>query len=127
MAPGEEAPLQGHTDPMVEVHAKGMIVSDGPLSRPVPVSLRYDPDVEPATVRFVFPGGTAWTFPRALLEAGLRAPARRGDVGIWPCGRVQTVVELHSAGAVAMVQFDSTALLRFLRRTYAVTASPMTR
>ncbi|MFI6103549.1 SsgA family sporulation/cell division regulator [Streptomyces sp. NPDC051310] len=111
----------------VEVHAKGLIVNDGPLSRPVPVALRYDPGAEPTMVRLDFPGGTSWVFPRTLLEAGLRAPARRGDMGVWPCGRVQTVVELHSSGGVAMVQFDSSVLLRFLRSTYAVTASSVTR
>ncbi|MET9426792.1 SsgA family sporulation/cell division regulator [Streptomyces sp. NPDC003036] len=116
---------------MVEIHAKGLIVDDGPLSRPVPVALRCDPsDAEgdgSATVRLVFPEGTTWTFPRAVLERGLRAPARHGDIGVWPCGRVQTVVELHTSGDVAMVQFDSSALLRFLRRTYAITASHVTR
>lgn len=110
-------------DHEVEDHAKGRIISDAPLSRPVPVALRYDPDSTPATVRFVFPGGIEWSFPRALLESGLRAPIRRGDIGVWPCGRVQTVVEFHTADGVAVVQFDTTALLRFLKHTYAVTAS----
>ncbi|MEU9982040.1 SsgA family sporulation/cell division regulator [Streptomyces sp. NPDC050856] len=104
--------------PRVETRAKGLIVSDGPLSRPVPVALRYDPDAGPDTVRLVFPGGTEWSFPRELLEAGLRAPVRHGDIGVWPCGRVQTVVELHVPDGVAMVQFDSPVLLRFLRRTH---------
>ncbi|WP_418957522.1 SsgA family sporulation/cell division regulator [Streptomyces tritici] len=113
--------------PTVEDHAKGRIVTDAPLSRAVPVALSYDPAVDPAVVRFVFPGDVAWTFPRALLESGLRAPARRGDVGVWPCGRVQTVVEFHSPDGVAVVQFDSAALLRFLRHTYAVSTSLPTR
>ncbi|MFF6778479.1 SsgA family sporulation/cell division regulator [Streptomyces sp. NPDC012637] len=106
----------------VEDHARGRIISDAPLSRPVPVALRFDPGFEPATVRFVFPGNIEWSFPRALLETGLRAPARRGDIGVWPCGRVQTVVEFHTDDGVAVVQFDTTALLRFLRHTYAVGA-----
>lgn len=108
--------------PRVEVYARGLIVTDEPLSRSVRVALRYEPDAEPATVRMVFPGGTVWTLPRALLEAGLRSPTRRGDVEVWPCGRVQTVVEHHeSGGTAAVVQFDSSALRRFLRHTYAVT------
>lgn len=111
----------------VEDHARGRIVTDAPLSRPVPVALRYDADFSPATVRFVFPGDIEWSFPRSLLETGLRGPARRGDIGVWPCGRVQTVVEFHGGDGVAVVQFDTTALMRFLRHTYAATASATTR
>ncbi|WP_329119585.1 SsgA family sporulation/cell division regulator [Streptomyces sp. NBC_01353] len=110
-------------DRAVVDHAKGRIITDAPLSRPVPVALRFDPEATPATVRFVFPGNIEWSFPRALLETGMRAPTRRGDIGVWPCGRVQTVVEFHTTDGVAVVQFDTTALLRFLKHTYAVTAS----
>ena len=111
----------------VEDHARGRLISDAPVARAVPVALRYDPGFSPETVRFVFPGAVEWSFPRALLETGMRTPTRRGDIGIWPCGRVQTVVEFHTAHGVAVVQFDTTALLRFLRHTYAVTASTTTR
>ncbi|MER6099447.1 SsgA family sporulation/cell division regulator [Streptomyces sp. NPDC001728] len=114
-------------DREVDDHAKGRIISDAPLSRPVPVSLRYDPGFSPATVRFGFPGAVEWSFPRALLETGLRAPTRRGDIGVWPCGRVQTVVELHTDDGVTVVQFDTDALLRFLRHTYAAGTSLSTR
>ncbi|MFJ8662291.1 SsgA family sporulation/cell division regulator [Streptomyces sp. NPDC093795] len=113
-------------DREVDDHAKGRIISDAPLSRPVPVALRYDPDSSPATVRFVFPHDVEWSFPRTLLENGLRAPARRGDIEVWPCGRVQTVVEFHTDDGVAVVQFDTAALLRFLRHTYAAGASMST-
>ncbi|MEX0171918.1 SsgA family sporulation/cell division regulator [Streptomyces sp. LMG1-1-1.1] len=113
-------------DREVDDHAKGRIISDAPLSLPVPVHLRYDPASSPATVRFGFPGPVEWSFPRALLETGLRAPTRRGDIGVWPCGRVQTVVELHTEDGVTVVQFDTTALLRFLRHTYAAGASMTT-
>ncbi|MBD0710781.1 MULTISPECIES: SsgA family sporulation/cell division regulator [unclassified Streptomyces] len=106
-------------DRPVEDRAKGRIISDAPLSRPVPVSLRYDPGSAPATVRFGFPDAVEWSFPRSLLEKGLRAPTRRGDIEVWPCGRVQTVVELHTADGVTVVQFDSQTLRRFLRHTYA--------
>lgn len=111
----------------VVVHTKALIVTDGPLSRPVPVALRYEPAGPEPVVRLCFPGGTDWSFPRALLETGLRAPARDGDFGVWPCGRVQTIVEFHAPEGVAVVQFDSSALLRFLRRTYATTTSTVTR
>ncbi|MEU1076604.1 MULTISPECIES: SsgA family sporulation/cell division regulator [unclassified Streptomyces] len=110
--------------PAVEEHARARIVSDAPHHRPVPVALRYDPAADPLTVRFAFPGGSEWVFPRSLLEAGLRRPARRGDIVVWPCGRAQTVVELHSPDGVAVVQFDSSPLVRFLRHTYSVTPAP---
>ncbi|MFF5921793.1 SsgA family sporulation/cell division regulator [Streptomyces flavochromogenes] len=120
-------PVDRDTDLAVEDHARGRIISDAPLSRPVPVDLRYDPGFSPATVRFVFPGDVEWSFPRVLLETGLRAPTRRGDIGVWPCGRVQTVVELHKDdGVVTVVQFDTTALTRFLKHTYAAGASMTT-
>ncbi|MEU6482727.1 SsgA family sporulation/cell division regulator [Streptomyces sp. NPDC046887] len=128
MYPAEEGPAQGNV-----VHTKALIVTDGPLSRPVPVALRIDPtepepdsaDEEAAepSVRFCFPGGTEWPVPRALLEKGLRGPARGGDIEIWPCGRVQVIVEFHAPEAVAVVQFDSSALLRCVRRSYAASAA----
>ncbi|MFF5637413.1 SsgA family sporulation/cell division regulator [Streptomyces sp. NPDC012825] len=108
------APASAVDDP-----AKGRIISDAPLSRPVPVALRYDPVRSPATVRFVFPGADEWSFPRALLEKGLRTPTRRGDIEVWPCGRVQTVIEFHTEEGVKVVQFDTATLIRFLRHTYS--------
>ncbi|NML53096.1 SsgA family sporulation/cell division regulator [Streptomyces sp. R302] len=111
----------------VEDHARGRLISDdGPVTRAVPVALRYDPGFSPATVRFVLPGGVEWSFPRALLEDGLHEPAHRGDIAVWPCGRVQTVVEFHGREAVAVVQFDNAALTRFLEHTYAAGASSLT-
>ncbi|MEU5158665.1 SsgA family sporulation/cell division regulator [Streptomyces sp. NPDC020875] len=105
----------------VEDHAWARVVSDAPQYRPVRVSMSYEPADDPGAVRFAFPGGTGWTFPRELLESGLRGPVRSGDVEIWPCGRAQAVVEFHSPEGVSVVQFDSTALTRFLRHTYAST------
>ncbi|MFF4170864.1 SsgA family sporulation/cell division regulator [Streptomyces sp. NPDC001744] len=113
--------------PAVDDRAKGRIIGDAPLSRPVPVALRYDPDFSPATVRFVFPGAVEWSFPRALLEKGLRTPVRRGDIGVWPCGRVQTIVEFHTEDGVEVVQFDTAALVRFLRHTYSSPSAAGTR
>ncbi len=108
--------------PSVEDHARARVVTDAPLSHPVPVALRYDAAGSPGAVCFAFPGGNEWIFPRDLLESGLRAPARKGDVSVWPCGRAQTVLEFHSPDGVAVVQFDSSPLVRFLRHTYATDA-----
>ncbi|EPD56832.1 MULTISPECIES: SsgA family sporulation/cell division regulator [Streptomyces] len=109
---------------VVEQYARAHIVSDAviPEDAAVPVMLRYDPDADPRSVRVALPGPHEWTVARSLLEQGLRAPTAGGDVRVWPCGRVQAVVEFHSAQGVSVVQFESKALLRFLRRTYMATA-----
>ncbi|MCX5377900.1 SsgA family sporulation/cell division regulator [Streptomyces sp. NBC_00091] len=116
----------------VEERVRARVITDDPLYRAIPVALRFTPD-EPLAVRIVFPAGLSpegtdneWVFPLALLEAGLLAPSGSGDVRVWPCGRVQAVVEFHSPEGVAVVQFDIAALRRFLRRTYA-TATATTR
>ncbi|MFI1284466.1 MULTISPECIES: SsgA family sporulation/cell division regulator [unclassified Streptomyces] len=113
----------------VEERVRARVITDDPLYRTIPVALRFAP-AEPLAVRIVFPAGLSpegtdneWVFPRALLEAGLQAPTGTGDVRVWPCGRVQAVVEFHSPDGVAVVQFDIAALRRFLRRTYAPAAS----
>ncbi|MEU3523826.1 SsgA family sporulation/cell division regulator [Streptomyces sp. NPDC038707] len=110
---------------VVEQYARAHIVTDEDEEDPgaVPVVLRYDPDRDPRSVRIGLPGPHERTFSRALLERGLRAPAGTGDVRVWPCGRVQAVVEFHTGDGVEVVQFDSKTLLRFLRRTY--TAEPV--
>ncbi|WP_328299095.1 SsgA family sporulation/cell division regulator [Streptomyces sp. NBC_00435] len=113
------------TAPLVEERVRARVITDDPLYRAIPVSLRFVPD-EPLAVRIVFPAGLSpegtdneWVFPRALLEAGLQAPTGTGDVRVWPCGRVQAVVEFHSPEGVAVIQFDIAGLRRFLRRTHA--------
>ncbi|MFJ7155961.1 SsgA family sporulation/cell division regulator [Streptomyces sp. NPDC101118] len=110
----------------IEERVRGRVVTDDPLYRVIPVALRFLPD-EPLAVRIVFPAGISpegteneWVLARTLLETGLQAPTGTGDVRVWPCGRVQAVVEFHSPDGVAVVQFDTSALRRFLRRTYAV-------
>ncbi|MER5546110.1 SsgA family sporulation/cell division regulator [Streptomyces sp. NPDC001118] len=110
---------------VVEQYARAHIVTDEEDPGAVPVLLRYDPDSDPRSVRvdLPVPGTHEWTFSRTLLERGLRAPAESGAVRVWPCGRVQAVVEFHSDHGVEVVQFESKALLRFLRRTY--TAEPV--
>ncbi|MFG2341342.1 SsgA family sporulation/cell division regulator [Streptomyces yangpuensis] len=113
----------------VEERVRARVITDDPLYRAIPVALRFTP-AEPLAVRIVFPADLSpegtdneWVFPRALLEAGLQAPTGTGDVRVWPCGRVQAVVEFHSPEGVAVVQFDIAALRRFLRRTYAASAA----
>ncbi|MEU6309844.1 SsgA family sporulation/cell division regulator [Streptomyces sp. NPDC047014] len=115
---------------LVEERVRARVITDDPLYRAIPVALRFTPD-EPLAVRIVFPAGLSpegtdneWVFPRALLEAGLQAPTGTGDVRVWPCGRVQAVVEFHSPEGVAVVQFDIAALRRFLRRCYAPATRP---
>ncbi|OIJ63825.1 SsgA family sporulation/cell division regulator [Streptomyces mangrovisoli] len=115
---------------VVEQYARVHITTDTDLDAPeddaaVPVVLRYDPETDPRSVRVGLPGPHEWTFSRTLLENGLRAPVGQGDVRVWPCGRVQAVVEFHSAQGVSVVQFESKALLRFLRRTYLASAQPV--
>ncbi|MYT72684.1 MULTISPECIES: SsgA family sporulation/cell division regulator [unclassified Streptomyces] len=108
----------------VEQYARAHLVTgaaDG--HRAVPVVLRYGGDGQ---VRVALPAPEGeWTFPRELLERGLRAPVTGGDIRIWPCGRVQAVIEFHAREGVAVVQFDVKALIRFLRRTYTA-ATPVT-
>jgi hypothetical protein len=113
---------------VVEQYARAHIVTEDDAEEDpgaVPVVLRYDPGDDPRSVRIGLPGPHEWTFSRALLEEGLSAPAESGDVRVWPLGRVQTVVELHSGHGASLVQFDSKALLRFLERTYMAAAEPV--
>ncbi|MGW5633352.1 SsgA family sporulation/cell division regulator [Streptomyces sp. NPDC003832] len=115
---------------VVEQYARAHIVTDMDVRieedrDAVPVVLRYDPELDPGSVQFGLPGAHEWTFDRDLLEQGLRAPVGSGEVRVWPCGRVQAVVEFHSSQGVSVVQFDSKALLRFLRRTYIAADDPV--
>ncbi|MEV3870819.1 SsgA family sporulation/cell division regulator [Streptomyces sp. NPDC049906] len=115
----------------VQERARAHVVTDTAGERPaVPVSLSYDPDLDPGAVHLTLPASVTgaddsgdWVFTRDLLERGLTAPVANGPVSIWPCGRAQAVVELHSATGVSLVQFDSRALIRFLGRTYAAVAA----
>ncbi|MEU1455764.1 SsgA family sporulation/cell division regulator [Streptomyces avermitilis] len=110
---------------VVEQYARAHVVSDAPEAQDtVPVVLRYDPEADPRSVRIGLPGPHEWAFSRDLLERGLRAPTGTGEVRIWPCGRVQAVMEFHSAQGVAVVEFEAKTLIRFLRRTYMATPVP---
>lgn len=109
---------------VVEQPAKVRLITDAPHHGYLSVTLRYD-SADPLAVRVAFPaevsrddGEVVWAFARALLEAGLRTPSGDGDVRVWPCGRAQTMVEFHSPEGVALLQFDTTALRRFLLLTH---------
>ncbi|MFG2620538.1 SsgA family sporulation/cell division regulator [Streptomyces sp. NPDC048507] len=132
MSATAENPPATVTATAVEERVRARVISDDPLYRAIPVALRFTPE-EPLAVRVVFPAELSpedtdneWVFPRALLEAGLSAPTGTGDVRVWPCGRVQAVVEFHSPDGVAVIQFDIAALRRFLRRTYATATATAT-
>ncbi|MFF7856573.1 SsgA family sporulation/cell division regulator [Streptomyces sp. NPDC007904] len=119
---------------VVEQYARAHIVTDADTPREedagaVSVVLRYDPERDPRTVRVDLPGSAPreWALSRDLLEEGLHTPAGSGEVRVWPCGRVQAIVEFHSGQGVSVVQFETKTLSRFLRRTYAATAQPVLR
>ncbi|MEU7061402.1 SsgA family sporulation/cell division regulator [Streptomyces sp. NPDC046197] len=108
-------------------HARLITADEHELS--VPATLRYV-SADPLAVHLDFPPevsldgcAVSWTFSRALLEEGLEQPAGCGDVHIWPSGRARTVLELHSPLGLALLQFDTGALHRFLLRSYAVVAA----
>ncbi|RPF30802.1 SsgA family sporulation/cell division regulator [Streptomyces sp. TLI_185] len=116
-------------DLTLEQPARGRLITADERELPVPATLRYAA-TDPLAVHVDFPPevsldgtGVTWTFGRALLEEGLRAPAGSGDVHIWPCGQARTVVEFHSPHGLALLQFDTAALRRFLLRSYAVVAA----
>jgi hypothetical protein len=113
--------------PVVEQRVKARLVTDDPQYKAVSATLRYD-GADPLAMYIVFPaevslddsGEVVWTFARDLLESGLREPSGDGDVQVWPCGRAQTVLEFHAPRGVAVVQFDSAPLRRFLDSSYAM-------
>ncbi|MER5357847.1 SsgA family sporulation/cell division regulator [Streptomyces sp. NPDC002785] len=109
--------------PVIHEQAEAWLVNDTPDLPAVPVDLLYDADEDPRTVHVAFPGGTDWTFGRDLLERGLRAPAERGGIRVWPCGRAQLIVERRSKEGVEVVQFDNAPLIRFLHRTHEKNAA----
>ncbi|MER7051678.1 MULTISPECIES: SsgA family sporulation/cell division regulator [unclassified Streptomyces] len=121
---------------VVEQYARAHILTDTDRADAddggaIPVVLRYDPDRDPRSVcvglpaRGRGPGSREWVFSRELLEQGLRTPAGTGEVRVWPCGRVQVVVEFHTPQGCSVVQFETKALIRFLRRTRAAVAQPV--
>ncbi|MFD3487611.1 SsgA family sporulation/cell division regulator [Streptomyces sp. NPDC058665] len=109
---------------VVEQPAKVRLITDAPHHGCLTVTLRYD-SADPLAVRVAFPAEVSrddaevvWAFARQLLESGLRTPSGEGDVRVWPCGRAQTMLEFHSPEGVALTQFDTSLLRRFLRLTH---------
>ncbi|MFF8594112.1 SsgA family sporulation/cell division regulator [Streptomyces sp. NPDC015220] len=116
-------------DITLEQPVRARLITMGERDVAVPATLRYAAG-DPLAVHMDFPPEAAldgkevsWTFSRALLEEGLGRPAGTGDVHLWPCGQGRTVLELHSRSGMALLQFDTSALRRFLLRTYAVVAA----
>ncbi|MFJ3498544.1 SsgA family sporulation/cell division regulator [Streptomyces sp. NPDC086091] len=117
-----------HAPVTVRQPASACLVTAEELELPVSATLRYTA-ADPLAVHLDFPAEVAlqgepvtWTFGRTLLAEGMRGPAGGGDVHIWPCGRARTVVEFHSPYGLALLQFDTAVLRRFLLNTYTVVA-----
>ncbi|MFI9051502.1 SsgA family sporulation/cell division regulator [Streptomyces sp. NPDC053427] len=111
---------------VIEQAVQARLIATAPQSRVIPAALRYD-RTDPYAVHLVFPPAASldgaevvWTFGRDLLAEGLRRTAGAGDVHIWPCGIDGVVVEFHTAGGMALVQFEARDLRLFLIRSYAV-------
>ncbi|MFG2141220.1 SsgA family sporulation/cell division regulator [Streptomyces sp. NPDC048650] len=111
---------------VIEQAVQARLIANAPRSREIPATLRYD-RADPFAVRLVFPPAAsldgaevAWTFGRDLLEEGLRHSVGTGDVHVWPCGSDGVVVEFHTAGGMALVQFEAQDLRLFLTRSYAL-------
>ncbi|WP_340384500.1 SsgA family sporulation/cell division regulator [Streptomyces sp. SS7] len=116
-------------DITLEQPVRARLITAEDQELPVAATLRYTA-ADPFAVHLDFPAeislaqeAATWTFGRALLQEGLSGPAGTGDVHIWPCGPSRTVVELHSPFGMALLQFDTFALRRFLLRSYAVVPS----
>jgi len=81
---------------------------DGP--EPVPAAVALDRPPAPPEIE--------WVFARQLLAVGLDLPSGDGDVHIRPALGHRTMVELRSPEGVALLQFNSSELRRFLWRSY---------
>ncbi|MFF5403192.1 SsgA family sporulation/cell division regulator [Streptomyces misionensis] len=113
----------------IELPALARLITAEDQEIPVTATLRYTAR-DPLAVFVDFPAEAAldgedvsWTFARSLLDQGLRSPAGRGDVQIWPYGRTRTVLEFHSPYGLALLQFPTTTLRRFLVRSYGMVAA----
>ncbi|MCI0383980.1 SsgA family sporulation/cell division regulator [Streptomyces sp. CNQ085] len=111
---------------VVDHSVQARLITVPSVTREVTVGLRYDRH-DPFAVSLVFPSDVSldgqevvWVFSRELLEDGLRAAVGLGDVHIRPSGPERTVIELRAPEGVAVIEFDTTGLLRFLRGTYGM-------
>ncbi|MET7685836.1 SsgA family sporulation/cell division regulator [Streptomyces sp. NPDC005423] len=116
-------------DITLEQPTRARLITADDTEIPVSATLRYT-SLDPLAVHIDFPAEVAldgevvtWTFGRPLMEEGLAEAAGCGDVHLWPCGEDRTVVEFHSPFGLALLQFDTPALRRFLLRSYAVVAA----
>ncbi|MET9296067.1 SsgA family sporulation/cell division regulator [Streptomyces sp. NPDC003077] len=112
----------------IEQAVQARLIATAPRSRVILARLRYE-RADPFAVRVLFPAtasldGTEveWAFGRELLAAGVLAPAGTGDVRVWPCGPRRTVLEFHTEDGMAMVQFATHDLRRFLALAYGLVA-----
>ena len=94
-------------------------------AKQISTRLRYDP-VDPLAVQVAFAAEASldgaevvWVFARELLNAGLSGPAGKGDVRLWPCASGRTVVAFEAPEGVAVVEFDTPDVRRFLAHSYA--------
>lgn len=95
-------------------------------ARPVVAHLQYDPS-DPLAMRIAFPADASldgaevsWVFARELLRAGLNSPVGEGDVRLRPCAPGCTVLQFHATEGIAVVEFDTAELSRFLSRSYTL-------
>lgn len=109
---------------VIEHTAQARLIARTTAARPLSVILRYDAG-DPLAVHLLFPAEASldgfevtWVFSRELLDAGLRTPVGAGDVQLWPCGHAHTMLELHAAEGLALIELRSADLRRFLRQAY---------
>ncbi|WP_431041389.1 SsgA family sporulation/cell division regulator [Streptomyces sp. P1-3] len=111
---------------VIDQAVQARLIASTPEARAIPATLRYT-RTDPFAVHVGFPPAASldgsevqWTFGRELLAAGLRGPAGNGDVHVWPCDEERTILEFHAPEGIALVQFHTADLRRFLERTYDV-------
>lgn len=111
---------------ILEQPARARLITADCQELSIPATLRYTA-ADPLAAHIDFPAAgsldgepVTWTFARSLLEEGLGTAAGIGDVHIWRCGPVHTVVELHSQQGAAVIRFETAALHHFLLRSYDV-------
>jgi hypothetical protein len=100
------------------------LIAEPPAARTLTAALRYDSE-DPLAIRLLFSAEASldgaevtWAFSRDLLHAGLLATAGEGDVLVSPHGEGRTVIELLSEQGVAVLEFATSDLRRFLRCSY---------
>lgn len=109
------------------LHAR--LITSEEQQLPAPAVVRYT-SADPLAIHMAFSAeicldgvDITWTYSRGLLWEGLTHPIGEGDVRVWPCGRLWTMIEFYGRGGMALVQFDTEVLRSFLLRTYAAVAA----